>query len=439
MRYTIRFIIVLIVLILLTPARSIAIILSPLFLWLLYGLQSFRISLWDLRLLGVWLFSSIIGILAGTTTLPSVVLATIIFLPMIFLQFANPTRSRCLVLSNIKWISKTFTVVLILINVIGGIVWLKVGGDEWGAAYGRHYEYVHGLAMINIMMALYQGVKFFSGERDLRTIGLLLFFGISIFGCQYGLGYLCLFTTLLIFFILMRRFKMLLGAGVLIGISIFVLSLDAFEYERNNIIRADQNDGDARKVEMYFNFANHLKNDRLFFLLGTGAGGYNSRTTLTLSQGRNNVIKSVFGEVMPPYYTKYIHPLWNDSFVSMEAYTDGTRNKPYSSIVSIWAEHGIFFFLIFCIMVFKNFRVIYQYKSRNEIIFRFLLLLDLFMLVSMVSHMWLETSEFLVYGLMRFTMLTKLKFGKIEKRKITKYENLFRRKLPKRRWSVECQ
>lgn len=408
-QFSFRIITILIVLLLLTPARVAAILLAPLLLWLLRQLHPYRIQKGALPLLSIWIISSILGIIAENTTIQSTLLALIICLPMLTLMFAVPMNNKTQLLANIQWISKVFILVLIVINMIGGIIWFNIGGDEWGTAYGTHYEYVHGLAMVNIMIVLYLGIKFFSSERNIKTSFLLLFFCISIFGCQYGLGYICLFTSLLIFLIMMRRFKMLLGAGVVIGLTLFIFSLDAFQYERSNILRAERNDGDTRKLEMAYDFIDLLKNDTNFLLIGTGAGGYNSRTTLTLSHGKDNAVKSFLGEVMPPYYSQYIHPLWNDSFVSMESYTDGTRNKPYSSFVSIWAEHGIFFFLIFCGMVFKNFQVLYHYRHKNELIFRYLLLLDLFMLISMISHLWLETSEFLVYALIRFTMLAKLK------------------------------
>lgn len=408
-RFTFRIIAILIVLLLLTPARSMAILLAPILVWLLQKIHPFQLPKGTFPLFLIWVLSSILGIIAEYTTFESVLLAAVIFLPMLVFQFADPKIYRTQIESNFQWISKFYLLVLMSINIIGGWVWLSRSGDTWGTAYGMHYEFVHGLSMVNIMTTLYLAVKFFSKERDLKTTLLLAFFTISIFGCQYGLGYICLFTAALLFFLIMKQIKMFLGAGIIIGIAFWALSLDTFQYERSNILRAESNDGDARKVEMAYDFIHLLKNDNYFFLIGTGPGGYNSRTTLTLSDGRSNLIKSFLGEVMPPYYTKYIHPLWNDSFVSMERYTDGTRNKPYSSFVSIWAEHGIFFFLIFCGMVFKNFQVLYHYRHKNELIFRYLLLLDLFMLISMISHLWLETSEFLVYALIRFTMLAKLK------------------------------
>jgi hypothetical protein len=187
-----------------------------------------------------------------------------------------------------------------------------------------------------------------------------------------------------------------------------VLTLDAFKYEQANIMKAKSNSNDARKIEMFTDFFNNVSHNITLCVAGTGAGGYNSRSALILSPDFTNPLKNILGTSTPPYFKKYIYKLWNKKIVSQSSFTDGTRNKPYSSMVALWAEHGMFFFVLFCSLLYKNYKDLTKYKKKQEFLYQYILLLDLFMIVSLVSHLWLETSEFMVYALMRFVCLAKM-------------------------------
>lgn len=107
------------------------------------------------------------------------------------------------------------------------------------------------------------------------------------------------------------------------------------------------NQEDARKVLMFYETGNLYKENLLIPILGTGPGGYNSRSAVLLSGDSDNIFTKILGHQYPVFYQKNIYILWNKDFVSQDSYTDGTRNKPYSSFVAIFCEHGLIFGVIF--------------------------------------------------------------------------------------------
>lgn len=402
--------VVFVLILLLTPLRSAAIIVSPLILLFLHSIHPFK-DWHEVRwLILLWLFTAIVGMSEGTTSWKNVLVSAVIFVPMLYILFARPIVRKSFIVTHFDYIKKVFISILVVINILGFQHWFKYGMDAMEFAYSKHYEGVHGLAMINIFVVLYLGVRLWKGERDKKTVALFVFFAAAIFCCQYGLGMICLFVSLMAFMLLMRKLKLFLSALAVAAVGIWLLSLDAFNYERENIMKAEAGE-DARKVIMFQDFYHCVTTDLNFCLVGTGAGGYNSRSALLLSHDYNNPLKSLLGSSSPPHFKKYIESLWNSNIVDFEKHTDGTRNKPYSSMVAIWAEQGIFFFIVFLLLLRKNYRYLNLYRDGNGL-YEYVLLLDVFMTVSLISHLWLECSEFIVYCLIRYSCLTQLSCNK---------------------------
>ena len=328
--------------------------------------RSLRIDwrVWLLVLL--FMLSSSIGLLVHTTTIYSVGLSCIVFLPLLFLLFSTPSvwKSR-----PMYYAARAFITILLIIDVLGLYFWLLYGGDEFGMAYGRHYEYVHGLAMINTYVLLWYVMKFFYGKMTMTDWCIASFIALSWVCCQFGLGFVCLILTFVILLLTARKFKVLLFSALLLAGAWFLLQTSHFTYERVNIMKLTQR-SDVRKMVMFDRFASLLCNDPQVLFIGTGAGGL---------------------------------------FVSQRKYTDGTRNMPFSSAVSIWAENGLLFFLLFCYLCASQIRRLRQYRA-DRVSYNYLLALDIFMIISLVSHMWFETSEFLVYILIRHTVLSNIQY-----------------------------
>lgn len=303
-----------------------------------------------------------------------------------------------------KCIARNFLVLLLIIDALGLVFWLAYGGDEYGMAYGRHYEYVHGLAMINTYVLLWYVMKFFYGEMKMGDWLVSSFIALSWLVCQYGLGFVCLIMTFIILLLTARKFKVFLFISLLLTGAYLLLQTSRFSYERENIMKFTHRT-DTRKMVMFERFFSLLRNDSQVMMIGTGAGGYNSRVTQLLSGENDNMLNRYFGKIEPKYYKQDIYPLWNRIVVSQRKFTDGTRNKPYSSAVSIWAENGIIFFLLFCWLYADQIRYIRNFRS-DRVSYNYLLALDIFMIISLISHMWLETSEFVVYCLIRHVVIS---------------------------------
>ncbi len=386
-----------------TPIRVVVIFLLP---FIVGGWSYFRSLHIDWRvwlLVMLFVLSSSVGLLVHTTTIYSVGLSCIIFLPLLFLLFSTPSvlKSR-----PMYYAARAFIIILLFIDVLGLYFWLIYGGDEFGMAYGRHYEYVHGLAMINTYVLLWYVMKFFYGKMTMTDWCIASFIALSWVCCQFGLGFVCLVLTFVILLLTARKFKVLLFSALLLAGAWFLLQTSHFTYERVNIMKFTQR-SDVRKMVMFDRFASLLCNDPQVLFIGTGAGGYNGRVAQLLSGENDNFLNHYIGKVEPKYYKQDIYPLWNHLFVSQRKYTDGTRNMPFSSAVSIWAENGLLFFLLFCYLWAVQIRRLRQYRA-DRVSYNYLLALDIFMIISLVSHMWFETSEFLVYILIRHTVLSDL-------------------------------
>lgn len=381
----------------------------PIIVFGVYMMMPFKTDKGILPLIVIFFIAAILGLAGGTTTFLSVVLSCILLLPMLFLLFSHPQKKYLQQWPNS--LTKPFIVVLVIIDSLGFLFWLRYGGDEFGLAYGRHYEYVHGLAMINTFMLLWYLMKYFYGQMKLRDWFLGGFFTASWLCCSFGLGFLCLLLTFVILLLLARKFKVLLLLASLLAGAYLLLQTSTFDYERENIIKA-QEKTDARKITMFEDFLKLTIHDPQMMFIGTGPGGYNSRTSFLLSGENNNIINRWFDRIEPPYYKKYIYPLWNNTFVSQEEYTDGTRNKPYSNLVSLWAENGIFFLLLFIWMYGRQLARLHAYK--NFIVeYHYLIALDIFMIISLISHIWLESSEFLIYCILRSVLLADMRQRRI--------------------------
>ena len=394
---------------LLSPARAITIFLLPLILYYFFSRFPSHLKYKQCIVLLIILFviSSLYGLTADTTSFWGIILSCIIFLPMVALPFYEPSciLDRKAIYAKIV---RPFLLFLLAIDIFGFIFWLLKGGvDDYGWAYGKHYEYVHGLSMINTYVLLWYIMKILYGRLSKKEWIVFGFIAFSFIGCGYGLGGICLFLTFAVMIFRLGGKKSLIVLCLLL-IGLYEISRSPhFKYERENVAQAMDNI-DVRKITMYHDFISLIKKDNQVFLIGTGPGGYNSRSALLLCGDNQNFVNKILGNIEPVYYKEYIYPLWNRTFVSQYAHTDGTRNKPFSSFVSIWAEQGVLFILLFSVIYIKLINQLRRYKS-HKVEYYFLLSLDIFMIISLISHLWFETTEFLIYCLIRFFTIMSIK------------------------------
>ena len=108
-----------------------------------------------------------------------------------------------ILIENNYLIKELFLKFLILIDLLGLFFWINGGVDEYGMAYGRHYEYVHGLSMINTYVFLWFLMKYlFTKQLSLKEWIVFGYISFSIIACSYGLGYICLLLTFVVLLIL---------------------------------------------------------------------------------------------------------------------------------------------------------------------------------------------------------------------------------------------
>ena len=405
-------------LLLLTPLRAITIVLLPFILIYVSTRFPSRLRFRNIifLLIAIFAVSAFYGIAAGTTSYWGVLLSCIIFLPMIVFLCFEPICSldKRILYSRL---ARPALLLLLFVDILGLIYRVINGGpDDYGWAYGLHYEGVHGLAMINIFVFLWYVMKLLYGHLTKKDWLVFAIIAVSVVGCGYGLGIICLFLAFAVIIFRLGGRKALLVAFLLLVGLYGVWKSPLFEYERKNVTWVVEN-ANVRKVTMFREFYSLVKTDRQVMIIGTGPGGYNSRSTLLLSGDNRNFVNKILGNIEPVYYKKYIYPLWNRTFVSMAAHTDGTRNKPFSSMVSIWAEQGILFFLLFIGLYIAQIKELRKYR-KHKAEYYYLLSLDIFMFISLVSHLWLETTEFLSYCLIRYFMIMSLNSGPA----LTKYE-----------------
>lgn len=356
-------------------------------------------------LFSLFFISALTGILMGWTTYSGVLLSAWLFLPILRCFYATPRP----VYKNVtlySFIKSTYPVLLV-IDLIGLLVWLKVKGDEFGIAYGRHYEYVHGLAVVNLMYFFYYVSQIVYKNKSRKNIFLAILFFLSFTFCDFGLGWVTFFLTILAYLLLHINIKNILLLTAVIGLGGIFLQSDRFSYERQNINNVKLNQEDARKVLMFYETGNLYKENLLIPILGTGPGGYNSRSAVLLSGDSDNIFTKILGHQYPVFYQKYIYILWNKDFVSQDSYTDGTRNKPYSSFVAIFCEHGLIFGVIFFFCFFYRIYKFYQLEKKNSIYF-YLVFLNIFMLISCIIHEWIVSTEFVLFLIINYIAICDL-------------------------------
>lgn len=412
MNYNILYL--LISLILLTPLRGGVLIIMPIIPLLLYKIQPFRIDVRKVRILLILFFiSSIVSLLLDWDCWANIILSIWLFVPILILLYVCPKYFSAKI-SIDKFINVSVKI-LFVIDLIGLYYWMKLGGDEYGKGYGMHYEYVHGLAIVNLMYLFYYVAKIIKKKAVKKDYIYSIPLLISFFICQFGLGTISLFLTILVCLALERKFKFLAILFITFSLGIAFLQLDYFAYERHNVEEALVEPQNARKILMFESYGDLIQQNILIPILGVGPGAYNSRTMILLREDSENVFTYLLGNTQPRFFHQYIYPLWNSTLVSFENYTDGTRNKPYSSLVAIFAEYGIIFGVILFITIVKRI-FFFSQKKDEDFLYYYLEILYVFMFISLVLHEWIVTSEFILFLIINYFTLNTIFYKRKNKK-----------------------
>lgn len=355
--------------------------------------------------------SSLIGLLRGYVDFANVVLYLWICFPIIYLLFGDVKGS---VSSAVSWdaLFRSLRWWLIIIDVCGFICRFIIFRtvDDFGFAYGTHFKGVSGLCVVNAFMVLYYLSHLLRSEVSKSNINNFLFFFCSFIFCYSGLTAITFVITIIIYFILNIKPKNLIKAVILFLFGLIVLMYSAKEiiyYNIRNVelfMSAEDAQDNARKRVMYSNFFDLMYSDFSVDVIGVGPGGYNSRICFLLNDDSDNIFTTVLGHHMPPYHKNDIYPLWNRAFVSFEAFTDGARNKPFSSIVAFGAEAGLIFLFLFSLFWFRSMNT-FRKLSRKDGDYLYLFLLNVFMFLLLITEYWFESSEFILFLIIQNTLI----------------------------------
>lgn len=363
----------------------------------------------------------------------------LIFSPLILLNLKSKELIFTISQGLFEMFFKIFSSVLTVVNVsamIYAVVVISTSDypdDVFTGLYGTSGFGSHTLSIINLIVSVYY---FYLKKYK----GFVFFFVCGILGF-YGLGLMLFLLTIAVINIpyIIKKIKLIfigsLVSVVLVSV-IYTLNPGNFDYiilnikDSTRVFTSYKYNEEMEKVQnyertfvpRYFTFidgANSLFFSNLkVFLIGTSPGTFNSRTAFYLNGDfvRSAFIKEHFSE-NTTYHEAYVKPLLNWKLLTSQRWNDGTRNQPFSSIVSILLEYGAFIGGLILFIFFKRIKSIRKHttsiQKSNYIKF---LVVYLFFLMLLQNYM--EYPEIIVYFILVFKLIDIDNINEINNSKI---------------------
>lgn len=308
-------------------------------------------------------------------------LSLFLFFPVIFFLVFKVSLVNAL--SERVWgrAVSLFCHVLLVNGFIGFAQYLINPWDDAAIGfYGRGGLQMHGLAILYFFSAIYfytfSNIKY----NKIKCI-LALFFMLT---CFYGAGLLAVFFSISLgalvgakeklraFFV----FFLLVAFLIFLG---FVIRPEAMLYNYNNLLLFFNSissffggesyvaAGMPRKLVAWLNYFEALKRSPSSFIFGFGGGGFNSRAAFLLNGEYTSL--SLVPYSASQWHDVFIKPLWS-SYILSQQYQDGTMNQPFSSVLSVLSEYGVFAFLfvVYLFLKLRSFLLLYaSSKARGSV------------------------------------------------------------------------
>lgn len=399
-----------------TPLRAIVVLTTPFFATISHIFFHGKMNKKIIFLYILILVSSIVGLVNNTIDFANIILYIWICFPLIFLLFCDIDSKK----AYIPWpiLFKSFRRIVILIDIIGYISLFLIFRDidEFGFGYGRHFEYTTGLCVLNMYLVLYYLAAILKGNYTKSNLKNLFFFFSSFIFCFSGLMLILFLLTYLVYILIIQHnFKII--AILLIACTTTFILLKKFsdgilEYNIYNIemfLDEDKMQNNARFGAMCITSYQLISENSIVSLIGVGPGGYNSRTCFMLNEDADNILTTILGHHMPIYHQQLIYPLWNKSFVSKANHTDGTRNKPFSSMFAFWVEIGSLFFFLLCFFWIKRIFLLKKNAKQDEE-YLYLFFLNIFCFLLLCFGYWFESSEFIFFLIINNSIISHKKY-----------------------------
>ncbi len=391
-----RLYILLLCLLLLTPLRAAFILVAPLVVYVTFNLFFERTFNKRTRMMtALFLASTLIGLLFfRTTSISNVLLSLWIVYPILFFLFAKINNIDDKV---IRYFIQVSSIIILIIDLLGIILGFVLGfySDFMTRSYGSHFAGMNGLAILNAIYLLYY-INKYKKTANIKAVIYALFFALGVVVCECGLVLVCFILALVVIYSLRLKIIYVPLLVVFVFSIVYFISYVSqdYEYYKNTLsllMDKDIWEYNFRKIMVFINYKAVLEDNPMSFILGNGPGSYNSRIAFLLNDDAQNPFTAVFGHSMPVYHSLYVYPLWDQSEVNIEAFNDGSRNKPFSSFLSIISEYGIIMFILvstFFVGIYNKYKNAKLGESGFIILF-----ITVFMLLMLLLDQWLETSE----------------------------------------------
>ena len=382
----------------------------PLVLILIAFLFDLKLTYGVLAFLIVSILILFIGsFLSDAYFLNTVISLLICYIPCLFLLL-KPTKTF---FSTHQWF-KFSSIVLTAVNISAFIDFIyvlisktRLLDDGFIGLYGSSGLNMHTLSIINFIYAVY-----YFDQRKFLWFSFYVFSG---FMCFYGLGLLlfilsfalCLLFTLKKKFIIYIIISPIFVLLVVLGTSI--LNPKVYSYMSNNVINTaialktisyeDELDQireykrvkTPRKILSFIGAYKRLISSSSIMLFGTSPGTYNSRTSFLLNGEYSSIGLAKRIENRPLYAEEDIYPLWNKNITYQ--YNDGTRNQPFSSVLSFTMEYGALISIIFFLMFKNKYDKVLRFNMESKLFVRFFFL---FFVLNLLVENYLEYPELII-------------------------------------------
>lgn len=393
----------------------------PIFVFLFVLLFRAKNTISTIILLTCILGTTILSTLyLGEFNVSNNILSLYFIFPIVFLFFS---RIKIDDHGYFHFFIKLITVILICNNLIG-LVQLAINptdDDSFNGFYGTHGLGLHTLSLVNYLVGVYYFIKY-QHEHLLKDLLISIFFIISAILSFYGLGLIMFLISIFVYKYSLRNLfsSIIMFAFVIIlfGTMLFTFKKQTFFYNLENIKRAelffeknvDEKDFSLipRKLLLFRNYVDGYSKDVGVFLLGSGPGTFNSRSYFLLNgdYSRNKSLENILGTHNPKMAKKYVHPLWNKQ--NRGQFMDGTRNEPFSSIISLLAEYGFLIFILIVITVYSKYSVTLrrvEQDRKKPYLARYLKFASIFIVLNLFTDNFLEYPEIMFIYLLIFKLM----------------------------------
>lgn len=410
----------------LTFLRPLLILCYPFILWWLIEVYNFKLSKSYLLFFIVLLLLSFISMISEGFFLFNYLMGTYLVLtPIVILSLNVRPRKKKYSDNLFNLFIRVFTVILAIVNVSAVFYALyalwstEYPDDVFTGLYGRSGFGSHTLSIINLSVSVY-----YLFEKKYKKF--ILFIGCGVLGF-YGLGLLIFLLAIVVFYspLIIKNIGIVFKGLIILALVFFITyiinpgnvdyikvnvrdSMSVFESYDYEVEMDKINNYQRTFTPRYYTFLQGtgrlIMSDAKVFLLGTSPGTYNSRTAFYLNGDfiQNQFIKDNFSE-NTYYHEEYVKPILNRKLISVP-WNDGTRNQPFSSLISIFLEYGVLLGLLIVLICRTKIRDIWS-KTNRDNKRKYVQFLALFLFLLLLVQNYLEYPEIIIFFLMVFKLI----------------------------------